>query len=86
MVITARVADNEPEIHLRTRASEADKTFTPKTEELNTGDYKVKLQEGLTINLERPHIAIFKEDWFEKTTAPGNPVADSRSQTLGSAL
>lgn len=70
VVTTARVADNETKFIFVLENVGNDKTFTPKTlEELNTGDYKVKLQEGLTINLEeRPHIAIFGKTGSKKTT------------------
>lgn len=70
VVTTARVADNETKFIFVLENVGNDKTFTPKTlEELNTGDYCVKLQEGLTINLEeRPHIAIFGKTGSKKTT------------------
>lgn len=70
VVTTARVADNETKFIFVLENVGNDKTFTPKTlEELNTGDYRVKLQEGLTINLEeRPHIAIFGKTGSKKTT------------------
>lgn len=70
VVTTARVADNETKFIFVLENVGNDKTFTPKTlEDLNTGDYKVKLQEGLTINLEeRPHIAIFGKTGSKKTT------------------
>ena len=66
---TAGSCRQRDEIHFRTWDNVGnDKTFTPKTlEELNTGDYKVKLQEGLTLNLEeRPHIAIFGKTGSKK--------------------
>ncbi len=65
------------EFIFRTQLPGNDKTFTPKALErrLNTGDYKVKLQEGLTINLEeRPHMRILGR-LVRKDNAPGNPVA-----------
>ena len=70
VVTTARVADNETKFIFVLENVGNDKTFTPKTlEDLNTGDYRVKLQEGLTINLEeRPHIAIFGKTGSKKTT------------------
>lgn len=70
VVTTARVADNETKFIFVLENVGNDKTFTPKTlEELNTGDYRVKLQEGLTINFEeRPHIAIFGKTGSKKTT------------------
>lgn len=70
VVTTARVADNETKFIFVLENVGNDKTFTPNTlEELNTGDYRVKLQEGLTINLEeRPHIAIFGKTGSKKTT------------------
>lgn len=70
VVTTARVADNETKFIFVLENVGNDKTFIPRTlEDLNTGDYRVKLQEGLTINLEeRPHIAIFGKTGSKKTT------------------
>lgn len=70
VVTTARVADNETKFIFVLENVGNDKTFIPKTlEDLNTGDYRLKLQEGLTINLEeRPHIAIFGKTGSKKTT------------------
>ncbi len=55
-----RVADNETKIIFIKKTSNDKDFHTPKTlEELNTRRLQVKLQEGLTINLEDAHTSRF---------------------------
>ncbi len=58
----------------RTRNVGNGKTFTPTRWKSSTRDYKVKLQEGLTINLEEtPHRFLGRLN--SKLQRPGNSVA-----------
>lgn len=70
VVTTARLSNNENEFIFTLEDLGSDKTFTPKSlDDLDVGNYNLKLQEGLTINLEdRPHLAIFGKSGSKKTT------------------
>lgn len=70
VVTTARLSNNENEFIFTLEDLGSDKTFTPKSlDDLEVGNYNLKLQEGLTINLEdRPHVAIFGKSGSKKTT------------------
>lgn len=70
VVTTARLSNNENEFIFTLEDLGSDKTFVPKSlDDLDVGNYNLKLQEGLTINLEdRPHLAIFGKSGSKKTT------------------
>lgn len=70
VVTTARLSNNENEFIFTLEDLGSDKTFVPKSlDDLDIGNYNLKLQEGLTINLEdRPHLAIFGKSGSKKTT------------------
>lgn len=70
VVTTARLSNNENEFIFTLEDLGSDKTFIPKSlDDLDVGNYNLKLQEGLTINLEdRPHLAIFGKSGSKKTT------------------
>lgn len=70
VVTTARLSNNENEFIFTLEDLGSDKTFVPKSlDDLDVGNYNLKLQEGLIINLEdRPHLAIFGKSGSKKTT------------------
>lgn len=70
VVTTARLSNNENEFIFTLEDLGSDKTFVPKSlDDLEVGNYNLKLQEGLIINLEdRPHLAIFGKSGSKKTT------------------
>lgn len=70
VVTTARLSNNENEFIFILEDLGSDKTFIPKSlDDLDVGNYNLKLQEDLTINLEdRPHLAIFGKSGSKKTT------------------
>jgi ABC-type ATPase involved in cell division len=70
VVVSSRVTDSRNHFIFELEDAATDRTFVPKTlEDLNMGNYRLKLQEDLILNLgERPHIAVWGKTGSGKST------------------